>query len=90
MSAASRSGIRASRSRPSSCFLDRDVPPELEAWFEHAINCCAFLACAVLPKRVIHFRSNGYEFANRRTETYTILKYRAGVPAAHRGSRRAV
>src|SRR5436190_3953761 len=25
-------------------FLDRDVPHELDGWFEHAVDCCAFLA----------------------------------------------
>ena len=60
-------------------FLDRNVPPELEAWFEHAINCCAFLAWRLSCQGAsIYFRSNGYEFRQPEDgDIYTILKYLA-------------
>src|SRR6185436_9300356 len=44
-------------------FLDRDVPHELDPWFEHAVNCCAFLVWRLSSHgAAIHFRSNGYFF----------------------------
>ncbi|MCX6631308.1 MAG: DUF58 domain-containing protein [Candidatus Solibacter sp.] len=60
-------------------FLDRDVPRELDAWFEHAVNCCAFLAWRLSSQGAsIHFRSNGYEFRQPEDgDIYTILKYLA-------------
>jgi len=60
-------------------FLDRDVPGELDAWFEHAIDCCAFLAWRLSLKGAsIHFRSNGYQFRQPEDgDIYTILKYLA-------------
>ena len=60
-------------------FLDRDVPPELDAWFEHAVNCCAFLAWRLSTQgAAIHFRSNGYQFRQPEDgDIYTILKYLA-------------
>jgi len=64
-------------------FLDRDIPRELDAWFEHAVNCCAFLAWSLSSRGVsVHFRSQGY--AMRQPEDgdiYTILKYLALVYA---------
>jgi len=60
-------------------FLDRCAPPELDAWFEHAVACCAFLAWRLSNEgAAIHFRSNG--IALRQPEDgdiYTILKYLA-------------
>jgi uncharacterized protein (DUF58 family) len=66
-------------------FLDRDVPPGLEAWFEHAIDCCAFLAWRLSCQGAsIHFRSNGYEFRQPQDgDIYTILKYLALVYPQH-------
>jgi hypothetical protein len=60
-------------------FLDRDVPRELDDWFEHAVNCCAFLAWRLSTQGAsIHFRSNGYEFRQPEDgDIYTILKYLA-------------
>jgi uncharacterized protein (DUF58 family) len=60
-------------------FLDRSVPRELDAWFEHAVNCCAFLAWNLSSKGAsIHFRSNGYQFRQPEDgDIYTILKYLA-------------
>jgi len=60
-------------------YLDRDVAPELDAWFEHAVNCCAFLAWRLSSQGAsIHFRSAGYEFRQPEDgDIYTILKYLA-------------
>src|SRR5271157_5418135 len=60
-------------------FLDRDVPHSLDAWFEHAVNCCAFLAWRLSNQgAAIHFRSNGFEFRQPEDgDIYTILKYLA-------------
>jgi uncharacterized protein (DUF58 family) len=60
-------------------FLDRDVPHELDDWFEHAVNCCAFLAWRLSSQGAsIHFRSAGYEFRQPEDgDIYTILKYLA-------------
>jgi uncharacterized protein (DUF58 family) len=60
-------------------YLDRDVRPELDAWFEHAVTCCAFLAWRLSNQGAsIHFRSAGYEFRQPEDgDIYTILKYLA-------------
>jgi uncharacterized protein (DUF58 family) len=60
-------------------FLDREAPPELDAWFEHAIDCCAFLAWRLSNEGAsIHFRSNGFSFRQpEEGDIYTILKYLA-------------
>ncbi len=60
-------------------FLDRDIPPELDAWWEHAINCCAFLAWRLSNQGAsVHFRSTGYLFRQPEDgDIYTILKYLA-------------
>ena len=60
-------------------FLDRDVPPSLDGWFEHAISCCAFLSWRLSGLgAAIHFRSNGYFFRQPEDgDIYTILKYLA-------------
>jgi uncharacterized protein (DUF58 family) len=64
-------------------FLDRDIPQSLDHWFEHAIECCAFLAWRLSTQGAcIHFRSNGYEFRQPEDgDIYTILKYLALVYA---------
>ena len=74
-------------------FLDRDVPPELDAWFEHSIDCCAFLAWSLSNHGAsIHFRSNGFEFRQPEDgDIFAILKYLALVypQAGIRRSRRS-
>ena len=41
-------------------FLDRDLPPAHDAWFEHAVDCCAFLAWRLATQGAgIHFRAQG-------------------------------
>jgi len=64
-------------------FLDREAPPELDAWFEHAIDCCAFLAWRLSGQgTAIHFRSNGYRLRQpEETDIFGILKYLALVYA---------
>lgn len=60
-------------------FLDRDIPPEFDAWFEQAVQYCAFL-CWQLSSRgtAIHFRSQGFFFRQPLDgDIYTILKYLA-------------
>jgi uncharacterized protein (DUF58 family) len=60
-------------------FLDRGASPALDAWFEHAIDCCAFLAWRLSGEGAsIHFRSNGFSFRQpEEGDIYTILKYLA-------------
>jgi len=60
-------------------FLDRDIPPQLDAWFERTVDCCAFLAWRLSSQGAgIHFRSNGFEFRQPEDgDIYTILKYLA-------------
>ena len=65
--------------RTVEMFLDRDVSPELDPWFEHAVDCCAFLAWRLSSQGAsIHFRSNGYDLRQpEEGDIYTILKYLA-------------
>jgi uncharacterized protein (DUF58 family) len=60
-------------------FLDRGAPPEFDAWFEHAVDCCAFLAWRLsIQGAAIHFRSNGIVLRQPEDgDIYTILKYLA-------------
>jgi uncharacterized protein (DUF58 family) len=60
-------------------FLDRDIPADLDPWFEHCVNCCAFLAHRLSSAGAsIHFRSAGYQFRQPEDgDIYTILKYLA-------------
>ncbi|MBZ5583001.1 MAG: DUF58 domain-containing protein [Acidobacteriia bacterium] len=60
-------------------YLDRDVPPALDAWFEHAVDCCAFLAWSLSNQGAsIHFRAQGFDFRQPEDgDIYTILKYLA-------------
>jgi uncharacterized protein (DUF58 family) len=60
-------------------FLDRDVPPDLEPWFEHAIECCAFLVWRLAATGAgIHLRAQGADLRMPEDgDIYTILKYLA-------------
>ena len=60
-------------------YLDRDIPPALDTWFEHAIDCCAFLAWRLSSQgAAIHFRAQGFDFRQPEDgDIYTILKYLA-------------
>jgi hypothetical protein len=60
-------------------FLDRDIRPEFDAWFEEAVECCAFLAWRLSNQgTAIHFRSQGFTLRQpHEGDIYTILKYLA-------------
>jgi hypothetical protein len=60
-------------------FLDRDIPPELDAWFEHAIDCCAFLAWRLSGQgAAINFRSHNFQLRQPEDgDIYSILKFLA-------------
>lgn len=60
-------------------FLDRDAHADLDPWFEHAVECCAFLAWNLSNHGIsIQFRSQGYQFRQPEDgDIYTILKYLA-------------
>jgi uncharacterized protein (DUF58 family) len=60
-------------------FLDRDIPLALDAWFEHAVDCCAFLAWRLSNHGAsIHFRSQGFAFRQPEDgDIYAILRYLA-------------
>jgi uncharacterized protein (DUF58 family) len=60
-------------------FLDRDVAQDHDAWFERAVDCCAFLAWSLSNRgAAIHFRSNGYQFRQPEDgDIYGILRYLA-------------
>jgi len=72
-------------------FLDRDIAHEFDAWFEHAIACCAFLAWRLSTQGIaIHFRSQGYLFRQPEDgDIYTILKYLALVYPQRTGATEA-
>lgn len=60
-------------------FLDRDLPRQHDAWFERAVDCCAFLAWSLSSRgAAIHFRSNGFQFRQPEDgDIYGILKFLA-------------
>jgi uncharacterized protein (DUF58 family) len=60
-------------------FLDRDVAPDQDPWFEHAVDGCAFLVWSLSARgTAIHFRSQGFEFRQPLDgDIYAILKYLA-------------
>ena len=60
-------------------FLDRDIAPRFDAWFEHAVDCCAFLAWRLSSGGIaIYFRAQGFTFRQPIDgDIYAILKYLA-------------
>jgi uncharacterized protein (DUF58 family) len=60
-------------------FLDLEAGDGFEDWFEHAVDCCAFLAWRLDGKGVgIHFRTQEFDFRlPEEGDIYTILKYLA-------------
>jgi uncharacterized protein (DUF58 family) len=60
-------------------FLDRNAPPEFDAWFEEAVDCCAFLCWRLSNQGIsVHFRSQGYDFRQPEDgDIYAILRYLA-------------
>jgi len=67
--------------RTVELFLDLEVPPEFEDWFDRAVDCCAFLAWRLSGKGGgIHFRTQQMDFRlPEEGDVYTILKYLATV-----------
>ncbi len=63
--------------RAVEIFLDRDVPPHLEYWFERAIECCAFLSWSLWQMGAgIRFRSQQFDIrVPEEGDVYAILKY---------------
>jgi hypothetical protein len=62
-------------------FLDLEAPDGFEEWFEHAVDCCAFLSWWLAGKAMgIHFRTQDFDFRlPEEGDIYTILKYLAVV-----------
>ncbi len=60
-------------------FLDLELPAGFEAWFEHAVDCCAFLAWRLADKGVgIQFRTQDFDVRlPEEGDIYTVLKYLA-------------
>jgi len=60
-------------------FLDLDVPEEHEAWFQTAVECCAFLCWHFSERGArIHFHTEEFRLSVPATgDIYTILKYLA-------------
>lgn len=60
-------------------FLDRDVTIDFDPWFEHAVNCCAFLCWKLSSQGIaVHFRAQGVSLRQPLDgDIYTILKYLA-------------
>jgi uncharacterized protein (DUF58 family) len=67
------------REQAVEVFMDRDIPSGLEGWFEHALDCCAFLAWRLSSQGAsIHFRSQGFSFRQPEDgDIYAILRYLA-------------
>jgi len=60
-------------------FLDRNVPEQLDAWFERAVDCCAFLSWRLSEQSTgIRLRSQDFDLRwPEEADIYTILKYLA-------------
>jgi uncharacterized protein (DUF58 family) len=67
------------REQTVEVYLDRDVAPEFDPWFEHAIDCCAFLVWRLSGQGAsIQFRSSGFSIRQpEEGDIYSILKYLA-------------
>ena len=67
--------------RAVEIFLDRDVAPDQQAWFEQAVECCAYLAWSLSQQGTgIRFRSQLFDIrVPEEGDIYTILKYLARV-----------
>jgi len=65
--------------RTVEIFLDRDVGPSGEAWFEEAVDCCAFLAWRLFQQGAgIRFQSQDLQIrVPEEADVYTILRYLA-------------
>ncbi len=68
-------------------YLDRNVPPEMEAWFEQAVACCAFLCWRLSARGAgVHFRTQDLDIRlPEECDIYAILKILALIePAAEK------
>jgi uncharacterized protein (DUF58 family) len=65
--------------RTVEMFLDLDVPEGMEAWFDLAVDCCAYLAWRLSQKATgIRFRTQDFDFRlPEEGDIYTILRYLA-------------
>jgi len=65
-------------------YLDLDTAPDQNAWFEKAVDCCAFLAWSIAQTGArIHFLTQEFDIRlPEEADTYTILKYLALVRTA--------
>ena len=69
-------------------FLDLEVPPDREAWFERAVDCCAFLTWDAARREArVRFRTQDYDCClPAEGDVYDILKYLALVSVKRSGS----
>ncbi len=67
------------RDRLLEIFLDLNVPPASRQWFEHAVDCCAFLVWRMAERGArVRFRSQECDISMPETgDVYTILKFLA-------------
>ena len=77
--------IRPRTERAVEIFLDRDVRPGAEPWFELAIDCCAFLAWRLHQQGAgIRFQTQDFQVRlPEEGDVYTILRYLALVHPLH-------
>jgi len=69
-------------------FLDLEVPPEHDAWFERAVECCAFLAFRAAEAGArVRFRTQNFELLTPvEGDVYAILRYLALVEPRRRAT----
>lgn len=62
-------------------FLDLDVPLQYEPWFEHAVECCAFLAWRMSERAArLRFRTQLFDITlPEMGDVYSVLRYLATV-----------
>jgi len=67
-------------------FLDLDVAPALEDWFEQAVECCAFLVWRVTERASrVRFRTQRFDMTlPEMGDVYSVLKYLAVVSPLRR------
>jgi uncharacterized protein (DUF58 family) len=66
--------------RSVEIFLDRAVPPDHAAWFERAVNCCAYLAWRLVRQQEadLRFRSQGFRLrVPEEGNVYEVLRFLA-------------
>jgi len=71
--------------RSIEIYLDRDIRPGAEPWFEEAIDCCAFLAWRLSQQGAgIRFQTQDFQVrVPEEADVYTILKFLALVYPLH-------